>query len=51
MTKYMKQMLQKLVLSGEQTHDKFHLGSTIFMILIFLTFWGVSFYVLLNSLA
>lgn len=48
----MKQVLHKLLaVGGEQTHDKFHLGSTVLMILIFLTFWGVSFYVLLNSLA
>ena len=46
----MKQMLHKIMIA-EKTHDKFHFGSTIFMILLFLTFWGVSFYVLMNSLA
>jgi len=46
----MKQVLQSLVVKDE-THEKFHLGTTIFMILLFLTFWGVSFYVLVNSLA
>ncbi len=46
----MKQMWQKIMVA-ETTHDKFHFGSTIFTILLFLTFWGVSFYVLLNSLA
>jgi hypothetical protein len=49
-TNIMKQVLQSLVVKDE-THEKFHLGTTIFMILLFLTFWGVSFYVLVNSLA
>lgn len=38
-------------LKKEDTREKFHLLSTIMMILLFLTFWGVSFYVLVNSLA
>jgi hypothetical protein len=46
----MKQVLQRLV-AKDETHEKFHLSATIFMILLFLTFWGVSFYVLVNSLA
>mgnify|MGYP001156500940 CR=1 FL=1 len=46
----MKQVLARLFVRDE-THDKFQLGSTIVMILLFLTFWGVSFYVLVNSLA
>jgi hypothetical protein len=46
----MKQVLQRLV-AKDETHEKFHLSTTIFMILLFLTFWGVSFYVLVNSLA
>lgn len=46
----MKQVLQRLV-QRDQSHDNFHLSTTIFMILLFLTFWGVSFYVLVNSLA
>ena len=46
----MKQAIDSLF-KREATHDGFHLGSTIVMILLFLTFWGVSFYVLLNSLA
>lgn len=48
---FMKQTLKGLFELKEKTHDKFRLGSTILMILIFLTFWGVSFYVLVNSLA
>lgn len=47
----MKQVLQRLLVAQEQTHDKFKLSSTLFMILLFLMFWGVSFYVLVNSLA
>jgi hypothetical protein len=49
-TYYMKQVLQRLV-AKDETHEQFHLSTTIFMILLFLTFWGVSFYVLVNSLA
>ena len=47
----MKQVLQRLLVANEPTHDKFKMSTTIFMILLFLTFWGVSFYVLVNSLA
>jgi hypothetical protein len=48
----MKQVMQRLLVAAkDETHEKFHLGSTIFMILLFLAFWGVSFYVLVNSLA
>ncbi len=46
----MKQVLQRLMVA-DTTHDKFNMSTTIFMILLFLTFWGVSFYVLVNSLA
>ena len=46
----MKQAIESLF-KTDTTHDGFHMGSTIVMILLFLTFWGVSFYVLLNSLA
>jgi hypothetical protein len=47
----MKTTLKRLVGYAESTHDGFNLGSTIAMIFIFLIFWGVSFYVLLNSYA
>jgi hypothetical protein len=46
----MKQVLQRLLVADE-TREKFNMTTTIFMILLFLTFWGVSFYVLVNSLA
>ncbi|MDB5197245.1 MAG: hypothetical protein JWP88_1616 [Flaviaesturariibacter sp.] len=47
----MKTMWKRLSEGGNQTHEGFNLGMTIAMILIFLTFWGVSFYILLNSYA
>lgn len=47
---HMKQAFDRLV-KKETTREKFHMMSTIMMILLFLTFWGVSFYVLVNSLA
>lgn len=46
----MKQAWEKL-LKVEDGNEKFHMLSTVFMILLFLTFWGVSFYVLVNSFA
>ena len=46
----MKQVLQRLLVANH-THDKFNISTTLFMILLFLTFWGISFYVLVNSLA
>lgn len=46
----MKQAIERLV-KKEDTNEKFQIVSTLMMILLFLTFWGVSFYVLVNSLA
>jgi hypothetical protein len=46
----MKQALERIV-KKNSTQEKFHLLSTVMMILLFLAFWGVSFYVLVNSLA
>lgn len=50
-TDFMKQVLNRLLVASDDTHDKFKMSTTLFMILLFLTFWGVSFYVLVNSLA
>lgn len=47
----MKTLWKRLSEGGAQTHEGFHLGMTIAMIILFLTFWGVSFYILLNSYA
>jgi hypothetical protein len=46
----MKQVIERLWLKDEN-REQFQMGTTIFMIVLFLTFWGVSFYVLINSLA
>lgn len=46
----MKQALERMV-KRESTQEKFHFLSSVMMILLFLAFWGVSFYVLVNSLA
>lgn len=46
----MKHAFERLV-KRENTGEKFHLSTTVYMILLFLTFWGVSFYVLVNSFA
>lgn len=48
---FMKQVWQRLFVAGDEKTERFHLRSTIFMVLAFLAFWGVSFYVLVNSLA
>jgi hypothetical protein len=47
----MKTMWKRLSEGGNQTHEGFQLGTTIALIFLFLAFWGVSFYVLLNSYA
>jgi hypothetical protein len=47
----MKQAWQRLISAAGESQEKFHLSTTVLMILLFLTFWGVSFYVLVNSLA
>jgi hypothetical protein len=46
----MKQAIERLLRIEDRT-EKFQRFSTVFMILLFLTFWGVSFYVLVNSFA
>ncbi|MDB5206211.1 MAG: hypothetical protein JWR72_1286 [Flavisolibacter sp.] len=46
----MKQVLQRL-LRRDDGSEKYQGMITIYMIVLFLTFWGISFYVLLNSFA
>jgi hypothetical protein len=46
----MKTVIERLFVQDEN-REPFRMSSAIFMILLFLTFWGVSFYVLVNSLA
>jgi hypothetical protein len=47
----MKQLWDRLSVQTDDTRERFHLGTALFMIVLFLAFWGVSFYVLVNSLA
>ncbi len=47
----MKQMLQNILKDKDANSEKIQMASTVILILLFLTFWGVSFYVLVNSLA
>lgn len=49
-TIFMKDVLKRISAVNE-SHEGFHLGTTIMMIVLFLAFWGVSFYILLNSYA
>ncbi|NTS42253.1 hypothetical protein HRG84_15225 [Flavisolibacter sp. BT320] len=46
----MKQVIERLIKKENKT-DGFHFSTSLYMILLFLTFWGVSFYVLVNSFA
>ncbi|GAB4091600.1 hypothetical protein GCM10028786_05260 [Flaviaesturariibacter terrae] len=46
----MKDVMKRMSAVSE-SHEGFHLGTTIMMIVLFLAFWGVSFYILLNSYA
>lgn len=46
----MKQVLQK-ILRAEDANEQSGILPTVLMILLFLTFWGASFYVLLSSFA
>lgn len=46
----MKQAIERLV-QKERNGDGFQIPKAVLMILLFLTFWGVSFYVLVNSFA
>lgn len=47
----MKQVIERLLRKEEAVGERVRMLNTIFMILLFLTFWGVSFYVLINSFA
>lgn len=43
--------VMKWISETNQSHEGFQLETAIAMILLFLAFWGVSFYILLNSYA
>lgn len=46
----MKQAIERLFVKDD-SKEQFKLSAAIFMIVLFLTFWGASFYVLINSFA
>ena len=45
----MKELFNKFALTNEQTHEDFNLGSTILVILLFLSFIGTTFYLMVAS--
>jgi hypothetical protein len=47
----MKQSWKRLMEQTEVKAEKFNSHTALFMIFMFLAFWGISFYVLVNSLA
>jgi hypothetical protein len=47
----MKQVIDRLSVSLQQYNRKSHTGLTVAIVLLFLVFWCVSFYVLINSYA
>ena len=48
-TTFMKEMLERLSESKETTHEGFHIGTTIMVILLFLAFMGSSFYLMVTN--
>ncbi|RYD95999.1 MAG: hypothetical protein EOP50_07195 [Sphingobacteriales bacterium] len=48
---YVMKDVMKRISAVNESHEGFHIGTTIMMIVLFLAFWGVSFYILLNSYA
>jgi hypothetical protein len=47
----MKQSWKRLIEQTEVKAGKLKFNTALFMIFMFLAFWGISFYVLVNSLA
>ena len=45
----MKALLEKLNLEDDYTHEGFHIGTTIMVILLFLVFMGTSFYLMVTN--
>jgi len=45
----MKQLMERLNITNNNTHEGFHLGGTIMVILLFLIFMGTSFYLMVTS--
>ncbi len=46
----MKNAWEKMILSLNDPHEAAYTRNTIFMVLLFLTFFGASFYVMIDSL-
>lgn len=47
--KLMKELLERLNVENENTHEGFHIGTTIMVILLFLAFMGTSFYLMVTN--
>jgi hypothetical protein len=45
----MKQLMEQLNLANDNSHEGFHLGGTIMIILLFLIFMGTSFYLMVTT--
>lgn len=45
----MKELLEKLNVHTENTHEGFHIGTTIMVIILFLAFMGTSFYMMVTN--
>lgn len=45
----MKELLQRFNETSEATHEGFHMGGTIMVILLFLVFMGTSFYLMVSN--
>ena len=47
--KFMKELLQRFNETNEDTHEGFHIGGTIMVILLFLVFMATSFYLMVTN--
>ena len=47
--KFMKELLQRISETNEETHEGFNLGGTIMVILLFLVFMATSFYLMVTN--
>lgn len=45
----MKELLERINTNVENTHEGFHIGTTIMVILLFLAFMGTSFYLMVTN--
>ena len=47
--KFMKALMEKFNLENDNSHEGFHIGTTIMVILLFLVFMGTSFYLMVTN--